>query len=116
MIEQKFKEGDRIKVTFEADVSYVFRDKINYITFDNGQELEFPEDQFPDSVVIEVLERPLEVGWWEVYHSDFAETVSSKFVLWWDGKSWKNPYIGESVTYAYAVTPIKYLGQGSKDE
>lgn len=71
MTDQKFSNGDRIKVTFEAAVSYASLDDIHYITFSNGQEIEFPEEILPDDVVIEKIAKPLENGWY-LFHNPFS--------------------------------------------
>lgn len=61
------------------------------------------------SVTVEVVEKPREIGWWEV------EKGGTPRVMSWDGWNWS--YDAGCITgYPDEVQPLRYIGKGSLDE
>lgn len=103
MTDQKFSNGDRIKVSFEAEVAYASLGDIDYITFSNGQELEFPEVILPDDVIIEKIAKPLEEGW---YLAETVDPRTEKVVYYFQGDFYSEKrlinYKPHAIKYAFA--------------
>lgn len=105
------KAGDYARVTEtivnEGEVVEVRDD--DTLVFKGGRWIDTEEYGNHHSVTVEVIERPREIGWWEVDHT-FAQ---GKCATLWDGTCWNWSH-GEPVLQPECIHPLHYIGKGSQ--
>lgn len=106
------KVGDHVRITEavvnEGEVLSVRSD--DTLVFTDGRWIDTEEYGNHHSVTVEVIEKPREIGWWEVDVDDPWSGDLVREVIRWDGSSWITHWSPRE------ITPIHYIGKGSLDE
>lgn len=109
------KVGDRIRFTavYEGEVT-ALKHADKSLKVEGVGWLSWPTYLSNVSNTIEIIERPREIGWWEVEVDDCGLPIPRTFR--WDGKNWLISAGSLSPWKNHKINPLHYIGKGSADE
>lgn len=108
---ENIKAGDYVRITdtsiYEGGVMAFGADGMVQLV--GGLWVDLEEYGDHHSVTIEVIEKPREVGWWEVFVKDLLG--EGERIYRWDGSDWR---AADGLCVGWAdVVPLHYIGKGS---